>query len=287
MKKILLTSILAVIVGTTMANATDGDKKVTSKNYVDTAVATKQDLIPVSNITFEKDHITGTIPNTLVTSPTTNAGDIGQYGILDDDLADLVTNAEIYDLFDNNAFRNTVPTTGMVNDFINNELEAYQGKIPQSGYYNDDLAYSNNSWISSSVKGTGLVTKTSEGGVVGERKIIETADVANYGTGTAIEQQIQEISIPTMGAVMAAISNNQVTLPTSTAGNVVTYDANGAIGGSVATYNGSGTYNAGTDANKIATAAAVNTRQAKKVCVGWPDGVTHTDANCWLWELPD
>ncbi|MBO4480847.1 MAG: hypothetical protein J5742_04510 [Alphaproteobacteria bacterium] len=45
MKKILLTSILAIVTGITVANATDGDKKVTSKNYVDTAVATRQEKI--------------------------------------------------------------------------------------------------------------------------------------------------------------------------------------------------------------------------------------------------
>ena len=36
----------------------------------------------------------------------------------------------------------------------------------------------------------------------------------------------------------------------------------------------------------------INYKQTKKVCVGWPDGTTvadatHTDANCWLWNLPD
>ena len=32
--------------------------------------------------------------------------------------------------------------------------------------------------------------------------------------------------------------------------------------------------------------------QSKRICAGWPDGTTvadatHTDANCWLWNLPD
>ena len=36
----------------------------------------------------------------------------------------------------------------------------------------------------------------------------------------------------------------------------------------------------------------INGKQAKKTCVGWPDGTTtadstHTDSNCWLWNLPD
>ena len=38
--------------------------------------------------------------------------------------------------------------------------------------------------------------------------------------------------------------------------------------------------------------AAANTKQAKKTCAGWLDGTTvadatHTDANCVLWNLPD
>ena len=46
---------------------------------------------------------------------------------------------------------------------------------------------------------------------------------------------------------------------------------------------------------EIISWAAVNSldqKQTKKTCAGWPDGTTvpdptHTDANCWLWNLPD
>ena len=34
----------------------------------------------------------------------------------------------------------------------------------------------------------------------------------------------------------------------------------------------------------------LETKQNKKVCAGWPDSVAvndRTDANCWLWQLPD
>ena len=85
--------------------------------------------------------------------------------------------------------------------------------------------------------------------------------------------------------MMTAISNNQVTLPTGTAGNVVTYNSNGAIGGSVATYNGSGTYNASTDAGKIATAAAVETKQNKMTCTRYVENAEQTDENCLLWSI--
>ena len=52
LKKILLTSVLAMVsVTTAFADDTPatGDKKITSKNYVDTAVATKQNKIPAAN----------------------------------------------------------------------------------------------------------------------------------------------------------------------------------------------------------------------------------------------
>lgn len=74
---------------------------------------------------------------------------------------------------------------------------------------------------------------------------------------------------------------------TGTANIIANYDSTGALGSGIATYSASGTYNATNDAGKIATAAAVETKQTKKVCYGWPDGVEQTDANCWLWTLPD
>ena len=73
------------------------------------------------------------------------------------------------------------------------------------------------------------------------------------------------------------------TLPTGTAGNVVTYDENGAIGGSRAIYDGSATYNATNDATKLVTANGVS---KMKECTRWADNAEHTDANCLLWRLP-
>ncbi|MBO4480192.1 MAG: hypothetical protein J5742_01020 [Alphaproteobacteria bacterium] len=62
MKKILLTSILAVIVGTTIVNA-DNDKTVTSKNYVDTQIGTRQEKITA-----------GTTGNVVLYNGTSNDG---------------------------------------------------------------------------------------------------------------------------------------------------------------------------------------------------------------------
>jgi len=181
-------------------------------------------------------------------------------------------------------------------------LSHTQFRIPASGtiwLQNGDGTATNGNgtgvydWLNNNVKGTGLVTKTSTKGVVGERKIIEESDVPNYQASSLStnEKEIQKISIPTMGAVMAAIGEYAPSLPTGTAGNVVTYNTSGQIGGSVATYTGAATYNATNDANKIPTMSGVTAwAQAKKVCIRWldtPEHPEHNDENCLLWELPD
>jgi len=77
------------------------------------------------------------------------------------------------------------------------------------------------------------------------------------------------------------------TLPTGTSGNVVTYNSNGSIGGSVATYDASGTYAAATDAGKIATAAAVETKQKKATCTQWKPNTNPANSVCYAWTLED
>jgi hypothetical protein len=94
-----------------------------------------------------------------------------------------------------------------------------------------------------------------------------------------------------LSAAISALGSSIPTLPTGTAGNVVTYNASGKIGGSVATYTGAATYNATNDATKIPTMSGVTAwAQAKKVCIRWldtPEHPEHNDENCLLWELPD
>ena len=180
-----------------------------------------------------------------------------------------------------------------------------------------------------------LLTDTDTTGTIAKRAIF--TDGTTYVAGTHANQ------IPTMGAVMSAISSGvsagidtlSWTSTETTAANAysTTFDGttgnwpaadgakliNGtalgtalslkqniipayASGGSaslltdsatngtvnkVAIYTGATTYNATNDAAKIPTAAVVETKQTKKVCYGWPDGVEPSDANCWLWTLPD
>ena len=277
---------------------TDGvTNKAPSENAVHDALANKQNTIPAaSSEVLDEDYgISKTLVATTDTPGTVSQIGFGQSGEMDSSSLEYYhLDADEYSWMDS-----VVPSYATVylgdqdlQKYVNDNM---QNEIPESGkiLYGWDhdgtrrsvgpLTPNASTWLESYVKGTGLVTKTNARGIVGERKIIETADVANYGTGTATEQQIQEISIPTMGAVMAAISNNTPTLPTGTANTVVMYNNSGAIGGSRAIYDGSATYNATNDATKLVTANGVS---KMKECTRWIDNAAHTDENCLLWRLP-
>ena len=181
--------------------------------------------------------------------------------------------------------------------FLANSLALKQNKIAQSGKqyaadgrlvsYNENSSAVSTSWLSASVKGTGLVTKTATNGVVGERKIFEASDVTNYhATGlTQNQKDIQDISIPTVGAMMTAITNSiTAAAPSGTANTLANYDSTGALGTGVATYDGSTTYDSTNDASKVAIMSAV---QRKKECGGYETGHENDPDYCWLWILPD
>ena len=288
-KKLLFAAIASILT----LNAFADTKTITTQGYVDAQDALKQDLIDADMMEYED---TGISFPTVVSYDSTDGVTGTKYGILDD------VNSHWDELSDDgwllwpehtDQWLVSIDAAAVIGD--NAARDRFMTNFPASGQTrtgeNTGMAggsqgwVASNYWLDNNVKGVSLVTRTTNDGFTGERKIFEESDVANYNTGTAGEKQAKSISIPTMGAVMAAISNNQVTLPTGTAGNVVTYNSNGAIGGSVATYNGSGTYNASTDAGKIATAAAVETKQNKMTCTRWLDNAEHTDANCLLWNL--
>ncbi|MBQ6027723.1 MAG: hypothetical protein IJL21_04205 [Alphaproteobacteria bacterium] len=193
--------------------------------------------------------------------------------------------------------------------FLAKSLALKQNKIAKSGYYYNTsgtlTAYGNssatNGWLHAGVKGTGLVTKTATEGVVGERKIFEATDVANYhATGlTRIQQDIQDISIPTVGAMMTAIANGaNAALPTGTTGTVVTYNGVNAETGvqefTETAISGTATYDDNdqlTNGNNIANVSLVETeiatRQKKRTCAGYEPGHENEADYCWLWNFPD
>jgi len=312
MNKIILTSFFGIFV-ITATFASGANVVVTTKNYVDD---TFQPKIPVQSmsLTLPKGFGELSLSNTLVSYPTTTAGAIGQYAILDDNVVSLYNNATGGNSWGDlpGMMPNSIPTTGIVRDLIDDRfnfvISFKQNKIPAHGYgtINGQNPYTNGDgqgkigtydWLNADVMGSGVVTRTSLDGTVGERKIFESNDLDNYHNSnlTANEWTIQDISIPTMGAVMSAIQNGTNTLiPAGTAGNVMTYTGTAGMVGSnavvsAATYDNQGTL---TNGSSIPNVTALETKQNKKVCVGWPDGTTtydatHTDETCWLWHLPD
>jgi hypothetical protein len=191
----------------------------------------------------------------------------------------------------NEIYADTIPTTNIVGQTMVNELSFKQNKIYRSGYRGYAAPITGDGWLNSYVKGTGLVTKTDTDGVVGERKIFEASDVSGYHAQglTQSEKDIQDISIPTVGAMMTAISNGvNAATPTGTPNKIANYGANGELDSGIATYTGAAAYNATNDSAKIPTMAGVATyAQAKMTCAGWPESVPvnqRTDENCWLWN---
>ena len=290
--------ILAGIIAAITANAfATGENTVTSKSYVDAQDALKQDLITTGMVEVNIGKAAMSLP-ALVSYDTTNGLAGNQIGLFKSDSFDgTALQGEAWWL--SNAWDDSVvPSILAVRNMYVDISNKKQNNIPKSGNYGASVndVYTEDSaihgWLDANVAGTGLVTKTSEAGRVGERKIFEASDVSGYHDTNLSqnEKDIQDISIPTVGAMMSAISAGvSAGLPTGTAGHVVTYDANGNIGGSLRTadtlvYNASGSV---TNRDDIATISAVNTREAKMTCAGWPDSVAvadRTDANCWLWQ---
>ena len=129
-------------------------------------------------------------------------------------------------------------------------------------------------------------------------KTVEEFQTSNFGgTGvgaTAGQNYIKGalVSLELLKDVYSALHNEiQNATPTGTPSNVAMYDAStGALGDGVATYSGAtaqNPYNATNDAAKIATAAAVETKQTKRVCAGYEPGHENDPDYCWLWDFPD
>ncbi len=86
------------------------------------------------------------------------------------------------------------------------------------------------------------------------------------------------------------LNAKQYAITPGTTGSVAIFDGADQRGGSKFTeraiYDGSTTYDSTTDADKLITAGAVESKQAQKVCVRWLANADETDENCLLWNLP-
>ncbi len=137
-----------------------------------------------------------------------------------------------------------------------------------------------------------VITTTNTAGTVGQRGIydytydfygdtIETEpDAANYLAGMAtLNTALQYVT--TTDSTGTPSGDETKALPVFTRGWIDHFDR--IITTNTLDYQG--TWNTG---NVIPTLTAVNagvaTKQDKMTCAGWPDGVAHTDENCWLWN---
>ncbi len=320
-KKLLFAAIASVAMGHAFADATT--QTITTQDYVDNQddaiyeyvddeLANKQDLIETDNWSPDSHYLP--VYTTLVTSDMDNNNEIrgDTYGIMTGDAL-----REVSGFYDGRGFLtlagnedagsivgSTVPTTATVADalyFIRNNMVIR--RIPGVDRYIDSWGFERpitvvSERLNSDIKGSALVTKTNNCQVTGanlgtdgvdqtcasgERLIFEESNASGHGTTYT---ELEKIQIPTVGAMMTAISAATPTLPTGTANSIVMYNANGNIGGSRTIATSVGT---NTSATTIPTTGAVvtglNTKQNKMTCTRYVENAEQTDANCLLWSI--
>lgn len=131
-----------------------------------------------------------------------------------------------------------------------------------------------------------LVTYSGTAGTVGSTT---PASAPSYNASTgALENGTAIATIAAVDTMQKKIdANDSTTYPN---GSVVTYGTTAGTPGQVAIATAP-SYNASTGAlengTQIASIAAVNTMQRKRVCVGWATGHENDDDYCYFWDWPD
>ena len=319
MKKIfIISSLIAVTLATpSFAEPTEQDKKtVASKAYVDT----KQDIIPAKALSISIDNTTWPIQS-LVLYPNAHNGDtdgvIGEIGILTNrdleryevfldsnidcshTLAPLCYADAYYTFFTDydSLEQGLIPTMGSIAQYVSSYTESgFQHKMLPAGVLEISGAVVNIDPKDASfstdpmVLGGSIVTKLDQqfynrGVYTAERKIFESTDVANYHSQTLTnnEHKYQDVSIPTVGAMMDMISNVVDKLSWTATETTATKKYS-------TTFDGTANNWPAADANKLvdgtALANGLAQKQNKMVCAGW-DSDTHTDEHCWLWSIAE
>ncbi len=189
--------------------------------------------------------------------------------------------------------------------FLANSLALKQNKLPAKSTVN--AAPKGNQAVVLNTAGNPSNVYTTAGKDLALTAKSDAQKVMNYVDGTTAsatfatsqgltEAQVKSalVSLELLKDVYSALHNEiQNATPTGTPGNVAMYDATtGVLSDGVATYDGSTTYNASTDADKIAVMSGV---QRKKECGGYEpapagepahDGTHPGDEDyCWLWIL--
>ena len=257
-----------------------GEDKLVNGTTLANALSLKQNKITPSTVTFltgteAEDGGLGIVTANLTATELTGS----DFGVLTGGHLDLLMNFVdgsavpfVYGLnyANDDFFTNTtglnpaelekfVPTIGAVGNALHEIDLLKQNKIAATSDGTDNTPnYVYNANTNQYAAGS-VVTTTTTAGTTGQVGIATAPTYDNSNNLTNGDW------LPTMGAVMTAISSH---VPTGTQNTIANYDANGALGTGIATYDASGTYNAGTDAGKIATAAAVETRVSKTQSTG-------------------
>ena len=107
----------------------------------------------------------------------------------------------------------------------------------------------------------------------------------------ATDEQYENALLPAK-YINYAFKHKQYAITPGTTGSVAIFNGADSRGGSQFTeraiYDGSTTYDATTDADKLITAGAVDNKQNKMTCTRWldtPENPDHTDENCLLWSI--
>ncbi|MBO7559676.1 MAG: hypothetical protein J6T27_00780 [Alphaproteobacteria bacterium] len=261
MKKTLITTsiIAAVFAMPAVADPTAQElldqKTVTSKYYVDT---TKQDKITTDKVLFfevPKANFSAYVPALVLTNAAGTTLNGNTVGMLDQG-----TLSDVNGLASNNDLRyltgatydNFVPTVRAVAT----ELSSIWTRL------GDTLSWTSTQTNAVNAYNIYFGTGTNQWSGTGNE----------YITGSSLAQGL-------------ALKQNIIAAGTS--GNVVTYTGTAGQVGSVGVYNGSTTYNASSDASKLATAGFVETKQEKLTCAGYVDGHANDDNYCWLYSLEE
>ena len=177
----------------------------------------------------------------------------------------------------------------------NNWVATDSGKLVDGAVIANALALKQNK-VPAGTAGN-VVTYTGTAGVVGSNTVASAATydqqsgaltngsaIANV---TLVETKQNKIAATTTNYTYDATNrpnaDGSLVATTATAGTVAERPIVSA-----ATYDS--TTGALTNGSAIPNVTALDTRQKKKVCAGWPSDVAvadRSDANCWLWELPD
>ena len=288
---------------------TDGvTTKAPSEDAVHDALENKQDKITTAEVGMNGFDLPA-----LVSYDTTNGLVGNRIGILDQGtIAGDEGSLENYDVY-GVEMDNYVPTVravaqsvsrmnpGVDNDFntpISNYSTAFDDtpgnwpnsaidKLPYGGLFAEGLALKQNRQIGASPVGNANSTDAGKILVVGNDGKIAMSTATNPNNfQTKIPARATKIESTDSTYASSVVTNGttdgdvgQMAILTRRRVSV----EDGADGGEFADYTNAD--------NLIPTAAAVgaelNYKQAKKVCAGWPDGAEHTDANCWLWNMPD